>query len=405
MCAYSQFTVTPNNNAASLAQSLVGSGISVSNATLNCGSGAIGTFTYTGFNIAISRGVILSTGLSVDISNPGTYYCSRSCGNNYNDPDLMSLQTNATIDVCILQFDFIPSYNNRSVNLQFGSEEYPNFVSSPFNDVFGVFLTGLNPLGGNYTSKNIAILPDSLGTYILINTVNAIFNSIYFHDNYTSPNNDVAFDGYTELITSVTPVSVGTTYHLKIAIADAVDTSYDSGVLLKDSMFSCQALPVVTFTSLGFPDTVCNSSGTYTLTGGSPSGGTYIGSGVTGNIFNSSTAGIGTHLIGYIYTDNFGCSNVTIDSVTVQSCSSSINYFKGNDRIKIYPNPCLDFINIECADKALLEIYSVMGEKVISEKIEQPSSNFLINTLLSGIYLIKIITNKGDHYQIKFIKE
>ena len=54
----------------------------------------------------------------------------------------------------------------------FGSEEYYEWVSSKFNDVFGSFLNG----------RNIALLPDGV-TEVAINNVNFLHHSEYFCGN------------------------------------------------------------------------------------------------------------------------------------------------------------------------------------------------------------------------------
>ncbi len=64
-------------------------------------------------------------------------------------------------------------------------------------------------------------------------------------------------------------------------------------------------------------DNKCVSSTTLTLSGGSPIGGVYTGTGVSGGNFNASAAGVGTHTISYTYTDGNGCSDSVLDSITV----------------------------------------------------------------------------------------
>jgi len=67
-------------------------------------------------------------------------------------------------------------------------------------------------------------------------------------------------------------------------------------------------LPLV---SAGANDTFCNISGnTVTLTGYSPSGGSWSGKGVTtAGVFSPSTAGNGSDTLTYTYTDGNGCTN------------------------------------------------------------------------------------------------
>jgi uncharacterized repeat protein (TIGR01451 family) len=61
----------------------------------------------------------------------------------------------------------------------------------------------------------------------------------------------------------------------------------------------------------------CITSTSYTLTGGSPAGGTYSGNGVVGNNFNASAAGLGLHTLAYTYTDANGCTNTIFNTITV----------------------------------------------------------------------------------------
>ncbi len=56
-------------------------------------------------------------------------------------------------------------------------------------------------------------------------------------------------------------------------------------------------------------DTLCEKAASITLEGGSPSGGTYSGAGVTGTTFDPKIAGTGDIPITYSYTDAHGCSN------------------------------------------------------------------------------------------------
>jgi len=260
--SFAQLTVTPSAAANTLAQTIAGNGVTVSNAAINCGAGASGTFTYAGANLGIPSGIILTTGAAADAANPGTFFTSVLNGNMVNDPDLTAIEPLATNDVCILEFDFMPICNNISITFVFGSEEYPAFVNSTFNDGFGIFLTGPNPGGGNYTATNVGTLPN--GTPVSINNVHAGLNSTYFVDNYTSPNNDIVYDGYTVPITSVTQVVPCSTYHMKIAIADAGDQAYDSGVFIGSNAVSCQNAPAVTATAT--PDGCGGNTGSATAT-------------------------------------------------------------------------------------------------------------------------------------------
>jgi hypothetical protein len=79
-------------------------------------------------------------------------------------------------------------------------------------------------------------------------------------------------------------------------------------------IYTIYALPTVTLSALA-PQ--CVSSTTYALTQGSPTGGTYSGTGVTGSNFNASLAGVGSHIITYTYTDVNGCVSSATRTITV----------------------------------------------------------------------------------------
>ena len=79
-------------------------------------------------------------------------------------------------------------------------------------------------------------------------------------------------------------------------------------------------LPTV---SAGTYNPVCVNSSSFTLTQGSPAGGTYSGTGVTSNVFNPTSAGVGVHTLTYTYTDANGCTNSATTTITVNALVSA----------------------------------------------------------------------------------
>lgn len=73
-------------------------------------------------------------------------------------------------------------------------------------------------------------------------------------------------------------------------------------------------LPVVTLDPIG---PFCVDGPAVTLTQGSPAGGTYSGTGVSGGSFDPALAGVGTHTITYTYTDGNSCTNSATYNVVV----------------------------------------------------------------------------------------
>ena len=86
------------------------------------------------------------------------------------------------------------------------------------------------------------------------------------------------------------------------------------------STITVNALPTVALAS--FTDE-CVSTTSLALSGGTPTGGTYSGTGVIAGNFDASTAGLGTHTIYYNYTDANSCSNLDSSQINVVN---SVNY-------------------------------------------------------------------------------
>src|SRR5690606_21362937 len=61
-----------------------------------------------------------------------------------------------------------------------------------------------------------------------------------------------------------------------------------------------------------------------------PLGGTWSGTGISGNIFDPQAAGAGDHPLSYTYTDGNGCSTTAIRTITVDPLPV---VFAGNDTL------------------------------------------------------------------------
>ncbi len=80
------------------------------------------------------------------------------------------------------------------------------------------------------------------------------------------------------------------------------------------------ALPTVTLADF---TPVCVDAALFTLSGGSPTGGVYSGTGVSGDTFDPAAAGPGTHTITYTYTDGYGCINSASKDILVKPLPSA----------------------------------------------------------------------------------
>ena len=223
---------------------LLDNGVTISNARFNgsdrvieCNSIGIFETGPTPTNIQMESGLIIASGgisVAVGPNNEEGLSIPSNCP-DYYDNDLASIATGEPNDVAVLEFDFIPWDDTVSFSFVFGSEEYMEFVGTYYNDVFGFFVDGINPMGGYYDHQNMALIPGTTEV-VSINNVNLNHNSEYYIDNSWGPT--IQFDGFTTLIEVSFKVVPMSNYHIKMAICDVFDPMYDSGVFLEAHSFS-----------------------------------------------------------------------------------------------------------------------------------------------------------------------
>ena len=230
---------------------LLGTGVQVSNISYTGSGLARGEFNGVNSNIGFDGGVLLSSGRISDAIGPNDQSNESTSFGRAGDSDLDGLIAPIrTADAAVLEFDFKVPADTIFFDYIFASEEYPEFAppnSSAYSDAFGFLLTGPNPSGGNYTNRNLAVLPGT-STTVEINNVNAVTNNTYYISNGTgsSPpqNTDatvVQYDAFTVPLTAIAAVVPCATYHIKLVVADGwrsfPDRVYDSGVFLKENSF------------------------------------------------------------------------------------------------------------------------------------------------------------------------
>lgn len=237
---------TPND----LVNQLLGGSVTISNVTFVGANTAAGTFSGGTGILGFDAGIMLSSG---DIANAKPIgglnnFDDISADNQLNgDADLDALIPGyTTFDASVLEFDFeCPSLQVISFEYVFSSDEYNEYVNSPFNDVFGFFVNGVN----------VALLPDGV-TPVSINNVNGgnpfgtgASNPQYFINNDCDdlsvgglfpcvPFIQLEMDGRTVVLTVFTNVKPGPN-HIKLAVADAGDHVLDSNVFIKAHTFTC----------------------------------------------------------------------------------------------------------------------------------------------------------------------
>lgn len=144
--------------------------------------------------------------------------------------------------------------------------------------------------------------------------------------------------------------------------------------------------------------------GPVTLTG-TPSGGVYSGSNVSGNSLNPTALGVFNPV--YTYTNpTTGCVNSVTISIQVYSCMGLKTIEANDPSLLVYPNPTKGQVIIETIDETAKEItiLDVNGKLIHQEKTEQKKVTVNLLPFANGIYFVKIKYNDQIH-EVKLIKD
>jgi hypothetical protein len=212
--------VTPQD----LANELVGAANVVAGSAVFTGDSIAAGIFQNGLvdGLGINSGVILSNG---DVQNAVGPNVDGGLGIDlllFGDPDLDALVApfSVTLDANVLEFDFVPppGANVVTFNFVFASDEYNEGVGTRFEDVFGLFVNGVN-----------AALNPISGGPVTINTINGTATPSLFNDNAPPliPVFGTQFDGFSTVLSGVAGVIPGVVNHVKLAIADGVPLATD----------------------------------------------------------------------------------------------------------------------------------------------------------------------------------
>lgn len=185
------------------------------------------------------EGIILSTGYARRGGNQAEANVLGDVTGTASDADLVAAinATQTLYNAVALEFDFVPASTQMKFNYIFASEEYTGgFPCSGYEDAFALLLKP-NTAGSTYT--NLAVLPGGAGPVTATNIVPASFscgpiNAQYFG---SLPPNQTNYYGRTIPLQAIATVTPGQSYHIKMVLADARDSSYDSAVFLEAGSF------------------------------------------------------------------------------------------------------------------------------------------------------------------------
>ncbi|MFK7934901.1 MAG: choice-of-anchor L domain-containing protein, partial [Saprospiraceae bacterium] len=246
----------------------LGDGVEVNSIQYEGAPEAVGFFSNGASTIGIDRGILMTTGVarsnnaSIGADGVSEQESGESTEMGVTDLDVSTIvQGTATFDIAKYTIEFTPVADTLRFRYSFASEEYPEFVCSDYNDVFGFFISGPG-INGTFQdgAENIALIPGT-DLPVRINNVNSgmpgsqgpnINNclppegSLSFPQFYneTPVGAQPVYDGYTDVFEAVIALIPCETYTLKLIIADVNDETRDSGVFLEAKSFGTGSLDV-----------------------------------------------------------------------------------------------------------------------------------------------------------------
>jgi outer membrane protein OmpA-like peptidoglycan-associated protein len=271
-----------------------GQGVVIGNIKYSGNPQAFSTFTSTPNILQVKQGLIISTGNAAGVATANNAFNYTKAFGDMKSPEkdkeLAQIIKQDLYDISFIEFDFVPMANSIRFSYQFGSEEYPEYVGSAYNDIFAFFISD------DTSTKNIALIPGK-NVPVSVNTINFKSEPEHFIDNnvfaqmvinreaaqpkpvkryrtlpgrilyaiknvftYAPPQDNTTlvriqadpalmrnispdlyrnlqYDGITKKLDAQAYVQPYKKYHLKIAVADVSDNVYDSGVFIENQSF------------------------------------------------------------------------------------------------------------------------------------------------------------------------
>lgn len=261
-----QFTVVgaddtqPNGPVQLIEEVCLGAGIDVLSIEYEGEPKAVGRFSGGANVVGLNQGFVMTSGQAG--SSAGFLGVDQVSGLNASVDNnstagyagLAALTNNGEVfDVAVYRIRFIPRGDTIMFRYVFASEEYPEFVCTNFNDVFGFFLSGPDA-GGDSVTVNLARVPGT-NLPVSINSVNngmlgahPFVNLAYCQEpngsldyaqffNQTPFNAYPVFNGYTDVFVAKSAVIPCREYTMELVIADIGDELYDSGLFFEAQSF------------------------------------------------------------------------------------------------------------------------------------------------------------------------
>jgi len=267
-------------------EELLGCNIDVTNIMYTGNSESFGIFNYTQddnvceLDFGLDRGLLMTTGMIEYAVGPNNDSDDGQEWNvEYDDSFLHQYLVDfeiitpsvALYDACVLEFDITSSTSNSlDFEVIFGSEEYTEWISPFYGDVFCFFVSEINEdldpnfdmnpqnimetgdvLNNSCDIVNKPISPWTIRPYSETFGLPGFNECLYLDNNNGELCDAIGYDGYTIPMLFNLSLYPNATYHIKMVIIDAVSDSWaglDSGVFIKKS--DVNSNPVLNFTWL-----------------------------------------------------------------------------------------------------------------------------------------------------------
>jgi hypothetical protein len=167
--------------------------------------------------------------------------------------------------------------------------------------------------------------------------------------------------------------------------------TYTDGNGCSNSTIESVVVKDIPTVSLGTFSNICVNDAQFPLTGGLPTGGTYLGTGVTSyGDFAPVLVGIGTHTIIYSITGGNGCSNTATESIIVDGCAGLSEKDAAN--VLLSPNPAETSFSI--ASDLVIDQIIVTDINGRTVKVFGNQQSYTIAELTEGMYIVNIIAGE-----------
>ena len=374
--------------------------VTPTNITFNGAPASLAFFEAADTDLGIPAGIFICTGNVWEAADSVTSFASEA---HYTpgDTDLEAELGGQFVshDAAVLEFDIVSADTVLDFTYVFGSEEYPEYVGSNFNDAFAFYISDtLNP-----TPTNIAMIPNA-SIPVAINNVNGMMNSEFYVPNDTLMGEHIVYDGFTTPLPASYTATPNHPYHVKIAVADMGDHIFDSGVF-------------ISIGSLGGNDTLQPPADAMAAVNGNTVSVENLSRYATswfwdfGDGFTTTERYPAPHTYAQdglytitLTTENWCCSDTYSIDVQIGEVINNTNDLQAIP-FELFPNPATDYLSIRAPFGQVLryDITDVSGRLFLSGQFEG-TQDIQLKSLNPGIYNIRISSDSGTSVKRFLVK-